>query len=73
MPLSGEQIRVRGLAALKKELGRAGLARFLRHYKPGDGDYTQERGDLLKNLSMDELRHRAVRNTPPRRKAKSVK
>ena len=37
MPLTGEQIRVRGLAALRKELGRARLARFLRHYEPGTG------------------------------------
>lgn len=51
MRLTGEQIRLRGLAALRKELGRAGLARFLRHYEPGTGDYTSERGELLKGLT----------------------
>ena len=67
---TGEQIRVRGLAALKKELGRAGLARFLRHYEPGAGDYTRERGQLLKGLTMVELCRRAAKAKQPRRKAK---
>ena len=71
MPLTGEQIRVRGLAALKKELGRAGLARFLRHYEPGAGDYTRERGQLLKGLTMAGLRRRAAKAKQPRRKTKS--
>ncbi len=66
MPLTGEEIRVRGLAALGKELGRAGLARFLRHYEPGVGDYTRERGQLLSGLTMDELRRRAARHKRPR-------
>lgn len=59
MPLTGEQIRVRGLAALRKELGRAGLARFLRHYEPGSGDYTRERAALLSGLTTDSLRNRS--------------
>jgi hypothetical protein len=71
MRLTGEQIRVRGLAALKKELGRAGLAQFLRHYEAGTGDYTRERGALLKDLTMAELRQRAARNkSRPRRISK---
>ena len=70
MPLTGEQIRVRGLAALRKELGRSGLARFLRHYEPGAGDYTRERGELLKGLTMEQLRRRAGKARQTRRKAK---
>ncbi len=72
MPLTGEQIRVRGLAALKKELGRAGLARFLRHYEPGTGDYTSERGELLKGLTIEQLRNRAGKARRPQRKTKGA-
>ncbi|NJO55762.1 MAG: hypothetical protein HC834_04715 [Rhodospirillales bacterium] len=73
MPLTGEQIRVRGLAALKKELGRAGLARFLRHYEPGSGDYTSERAQLLDGLTMAQLRRRASKTKGPRTKSKSAR
>ena len=55
-PLTGEQIRLRGLSALRKELGRAGLARFLQHYEQGAGDYTRERTELLSGMTLDELR-----------------
>jgi hypothetical protein len=56
--MTGEQIRLRGLAALRRELGRAGLARFLQHFSPGTGNYTRERETLLKDLTMIELRKR---------------
>lgn len=71
MSLTGEQIRVRGLAALRRELGRAGLVRFLRHYEPGAGDYTRQREQLLADLTMDELRqrvHRRSKRKSPRQK-----
>jgi hypothetical protein len=59
MPLTGEEIQERGLAALRRELGRAGLARFLRHFESGSGDYVRERSKLLAGLTMDDLRRRA--------------
>jgi hypothetical protein len=61
MSETGEQIRVRGLAALRRELGRAGLIRFLSHYEAGAGDYTRERRQLLADLTMDQLRQRTRR------------
>ena len=70
MAETGEQIRMRGLAALRRELGRAGLIRFLRHYETGTGDYARRRQQLLADLTMDELRQRARRGakrSPPRR------
>jgi hypothetical protein len=73
MPLTSEQIRIRGLAALKKELGRAGLARFLRHYESGSGDYTRERGQLLKDLTMNELRRRASKANTGKRKPRKAR
>ena len=70
MSLTGEEIRARGLAALRKELGRGGLARFLRHFEACAGDYTRDRAQLLKDLTMDEIRQQAKSTKPPRRKAK---
>ena len=58
--MTGEQIRLRGLAALRRELGRAGLVRFLQHYEKGSGDYTQERKQNLSDLTMDDLRRRVA-------------
>jgi hypothetical protein len=65
--LTGEEIRVRGLAALKKELGRAGLARFLQHYQRGVGDYARQRRELLKGLTIYELRDRVKKRKQRRR------
>ena len=62
MQMTGEQIRLRGLAALRRELGRAGLVRFLQHFETGSGNYTRQRASLLANLSMKELRSRARRS-----------
>ena len=59
MPLTGEQIRAKGLAALRRELGRAGLARFLQHFEAGAGDYTRDRKKSLARLTIDQLRKRA--------------
>ncbi len=56
MRMTGEEIRTRGLAALRRELGRAGLVRFLQHFQNGSGDYTRERAEFLKDLTMDDLR-----------------
>jgi len=56
MNMTGEQIRIRGLAALRRELGRAGLVKFLQHFESGNGDYTRERGESLKSLTISKLR-----------------
>ncbi len=63
MALTGEQIRNRGLAALRKELGRAGLVRFLQHFEAGTGDYTKQRATLLDSISIESLRVRVRRKT----------
>jgi len=62
MTMTDEQIRLRGLAALRRELGRAGLVRFLQHFEPGKGDYARRRPELLADLTMAELRQRAAKN-----------
>ena len=45
--MSQEQIRIIGLEVLVRELGATGLIRFLQVYEHGNGDYTQERADIL--------------------------
>ncbi len=45
--LTLEQIRRKGLEALVRELGPAGMARFLQQFESGRGDYTAEREQWL--------------------------
>lgn len=40
---------------LRRELGTDGLARFLRLYRAGAGDYTADRAGWLKDLSVDDI------------------
>jgi hypothetical protein len=69
MRLTGEQIRVRGLAALKRELGRAGLVRFLQQFDRGSGDWAKERRNWLADMTMDEIRTAAAKLLRRKRRA----
>ena len=40
---------------LTKELGAVATARFFRQFENGDGDYTEEREDILKDVSIDDI------------------
>ncbi len=55
MPQPLEEIRQRGLIALRKELGRAGLIRFLQQFETGSGDYARERHDWVDSMSLEDL------------------
>ena len=48
-------LRKAGLEALTKELGPLGMALFMRQYETGYGDYTAEREELLKKITLDEI------------------
>ncbi len=63
MNMTGEQIRTRGLAVLRRELGRAGLVKFLQHFEMGAGDFTRQRAELLRSVTMDHLRKRVARKS----------
>ena len=52
--LSNYEIRREGWKALTERLGVAGAMRFMMQYDPGYGDYTQERRELLADLTLDE-------------------
>ncbi len=59
MNRTAEEIRWQGLAALRRELGRAGLVRFLQQFEHGRGDYTKMRQDWVEGTSLEELRELA--------------
>jgi hypothetical protein len=48
-------IRERGFDALVRELGPSGMAQFLRQFDNGSGNYTEEREELLKDITLDEI------------------
>ena len=48
-------IRKVGIEALTNALGPVGMAYFLRQFEAGEGNYTEERGKLLKDYSMDDV------------------
>jgi len=52
---TAEDVRRRGLEALRRELGVADMIRFLQQFETGHGDYTVERLDLLADLTLDDV------------------
>ena len=48
-------IREKGFKALTKELGATGMAVFIRQLENGSGDYTKEREESLKDISIDNI------------------
>ncbi len=56
MTLTLEQIRNKGLAALRRELGKAGMIRFLQQFETGSGNYARERHAWVDQTSLDEIR-----------------
>jgi hypothetical protein len=51
-----DEIRVRGYAALLRELGPIGYVRFLQQFERGHGDYAVERHDRLDHLTVDQVK-----------------
>jgi hypothetical protein len=57
-------IRKIGLESLTKGLGPFGMACFLRQYDMGEGNYTKEREELLKDISIEDVENelKALKN-----------
>lgn len=53
--MTDEQFERFALEVLQKELGPDGLARFLRLNRSGLRDYTRDRMQWLKDLSVDQI------------------
>lgn len=49
------EIKFKGWMALVKELGYAGATKFILIYEPGEGDYTKERKEVFKDVSIEEI------------------
>jgi len=50
-----ETIRKVGLKALKEKLGVVGMIKFIQMYSNGEGDYTAERAELLKDVTIEDF------------------
>ena len=53
--MTDEQFERHALDVLQRELGVDGLARFLRLYRSGAGDYTTDRIEWQKDMTVDEI------------------
>jgi len=53
--MTDDELERHALTILQRELGVYGLARFLRVYRAGSGDYTRDRHQWLDGLTMDEV------------------
>ena len=49
------EIKTKGWNALVKELGYSGATKFILLYEPGEGDYTEERKTLFKDIKIEEI------------------
>jgi hypothetical protein len=53
--MTDDQFERHALEVLGRELGAAGLARFLRLHRSGPGDYTKDSTQWQKNLTIQEV------------------
>ena len=53
--LEPAKVRSRGMKALVKELGPAGMVQFMQQLRSGHGDYTKERHKILGKPTVAEL------------------
>ena len=56
-----EEIRRRGVEALRRELGRAGMIRFLQQFETGSGDYARDRHSWVDQSSLNQIRAAAAK------------
>ena len=50
-----EKLSEEGKEALKEKLGLEGMIKFLQLLGNGKGDYTEERAELLKDVTIEEF------------------
>ena len=53
--MTDEQFEHHTLSLLQERLGPYGMARFLRTYRTGPGDYTRDRHKWLDGTTIDEI------------------
>ena len=63
--MSDEDFERHALAVLQRELGVDGLARFLRVYRAGSGDYTRDRHRWLGGATIQDIMAEVERRKHP--------
>jgi hypothetical protein len=58
-----DEIRRKGLDALRERLGPVDTVRFLQQFETGHGDYARERHDWVDRTTLDDIRKAA--SLPP--------
>lgn len=53
--MTDDEFEIHALALLERELGLDGLARFLRLYRAGSGDYTRDRHRWLEGATVQDI------------------
>ena len=64
--MTDEEFERHALSVLRRELGLDGLARFLRIYRAGSGDYTRDRHRWLEGATIDDIIAEVERKPHPR-------
>jgi hypothetical protein len=49
------EIKSKGWMALVKELGYSGATKFILLYETGEGDYTKERKEIFRDITIEEM------------------
>jgi hypothetical protein len=62
--MGDEDFERHALAVLQRELGLDGLARFLRLYRSGTGDYTRDRHRWLEGATIQDIMAEVERDKP---------
>lgn len=55
MGVAFAEIKTRGWMALVKELGHSGATKFVLLYEAGEGDYTKERRQLFRDITIENI------------------
>ena len=53
--MAASDIKMRGMKALVRELGPAGMAQFMQQFANGYGDYSKDRHRFLNKFTVDEI------------------
>ncbi len=49
------RVKKRGMEALTRELGAAGMVQFMQQFSSGHGDYAKDRRKVLDGFSVDDV------------------
>ena len=65
--LTPNQVRKRGMEALTRDLGVAGMVQFMQQFSSGTGDYSRERHKIAGALSVNSIWNEIKETSRPKR------